>query len=185
VLVAVNQTDAEQPFTLRIGGAEAALVMPPQSVASHEIMPGGLCGKKTFKVNDCPQMQKPAPDAFDITPAEIIMRGEKKEGEEISFACRIKNIGSLPTASNATLCVLFQLDGDTDIARATVCIPPLPPGGETIIEANIPFGKKTTWTAEAGWHTFFAVAEIGNCKPEANTDNNRLGTEVYFQNIGG
>ncbi|MCL2665485.1 MAG: hypothetical protein FWE82_07730, partial [Defluviitaleaceae bacterium] len=40
VLVAVNQTDAEQPFTLRIGGAEAALVMPPQSVASHEIMPG-------------------------------------------------------------------------------------------------------------------------------------------------
>jgi hypothetical protein len=109
------------------------------------------------------------------------MKGVLAEGSEIAFACRVKNIGSQPTSRNATLCVMFQLDGDTDIARSTVCVPEMPPGGEVVAEANIPFGKKLTWTAEAGWHTFFAIAEIGNCPPEQNTGNNRLGMEAFIE----
>jgi len=180
VVVTVNQTDNEQSFTLRIGGAEAQITQLPQSVATYEILPGDLSSSTSCKVSDCSQAILPTPEGFDIEPVEIILSGELKEGEEISLSCRVRNVGNRSTPDRATLSVLFEVDGDCPVAKSTICIPAVEPGEEVVAKANIPYGKKITWTAEAGYHTLFALTSIGNCYPEINTDNNRLGMEVFI-----
>ena len=180
-LVVVNQTDKEQLFTLRVGGAEVQINQYAQSVATYELLPGDLCNSETFAVGDCPQLVIPVPDSFYVEPMEIIMEGELKAGNEISFSCRVRNAGNLPTPDKATLKVQFSLDGDCDIARSTICIPSIPPGGEIIAKSNIPYGRKITWTAEAGYHMFFVAVELGNCFRVLKTDTNRFGTEAFIK----
>ena len=177
----VNQTDAAQALTLRIGGAESKITQQAQSVATYEVIPGDLAYGERLRVEDCPRLCLPPPDAFDLEPVEILLSGELKAGAEITFSCRVRNSGNLPTPHNATLKVQFSVDGDFDVARGTVCIPTILPGEEITVYSNVPYGKKITWTAEAGYHILFAVVEIGNCFPEQNTDNNRLGMEVFFK----
>ena len=179
-LVVVNQTAEEQSFTLRIGGAEAVIKQQAESVATYEILPGELAGSEVCAVADSPQLSYPVPDAFDLQPMEIMFGGDLKEGEEIALSCRVRNVGNLPTPNRATLKVQFHLDGECDIARSTTCVAPILPGGDVVVECNVPYGKKVTWTAEAGYHTIFALVEIGNCHPELNTDNSRLGGEVFI-----
>lgn len=49
-----------------------------------------------------------------------------------------------------------------------------------MVAANIPFGSKETWTAEAGYHFICAYAVLGNTFHERNTDNNRMIKEFFF-----
>jgi glucosylceramidase len=177
-VVAVNQTDKEQRFALRIGGAQAQITQAAQSVATYEVLPGSLCHSAPCAVSDCPQPIFPVPACFDLEPVEIITKGSLRAGEEIALSCRVKNTGTAPTPPGAILKVQFSLDGDCDIARSTICIAPVVPGGEVTAECNVPYGKKITWTAEAGWHNIFADVEIGNCFAEMNSDNNRMGIEI-------
>jgi O-glycosyl hydrolase len=180
-VVAVNQTEEAQDFTLRIGGAQAKISQAAQSVATYEIAPGALCGGATCPVSAFGEPAFTESAAFDIEPVIIITNGLLREGNEIAFSCRVKNSGTAPTPPRATLKVQFSLDGDFDIARSTTCIPSLAPGEEVTVDCNVPYGKKTTWTAEAGWHTIFAQAELGNCFAEENIDNNRMGIEIFIE----
>lgn len=173
--VLVNRTDAPQRLRLRCAGSEAPLELPPQSVATC-LLDGA--GGAPFAVGDAPALVVPKEPCYDLEPQEILFGGELREGGEILLSCRVKNVGDAPTGPNATLSVQFQLDGDCGIARALACIPALEPGAETIATANVPYGRKRTWTAEAGWHTVFAHVALGNWTPERNTDNNRLGVEI-------
>ncbi|MDR0494658.1 MAG: hypothetical protein LBG95_03400 [Treponema sp.] len=180
-VVVVNQTASEQNFTLRIGGGAARIVQDADSVATYEVLPGSIALSALCAVEDYPQPHIQAPDSFDLEPAEIIMKGELAEGEEIALSCRVRNVGKLPTPPKTTLKVQFWLDGDCPIARSVITVPVIPSGGEVTAECTVPYGKKLTWTAEAGYHTLFAVVEMGNCFPELNTDNNRLGIEVLVK----
>ena len=110
-----------------------------------------------------------------------MFKGTAKQGEEILFGCRVKNVGELPTPEGASLFVNFMLDGDWSIGRSAVPCPVLKTGEEAEAWVNVPVGMKREWTAEAGWHNIFAFAELGGCGPEKNRDNNRLGTEIYFE----
>ena len=173
----VNQTDEPQRLRLRCAGFEAPVELPAQSVAT--CLWDGVEGAP-FAVADAPAPAFPHEPAYDLEPQEILFGGELRAGEEILLSCRVKNVGDAPTADRASLSVRFSLDGDCHIARAIACIPSLAPGEEITVSANVPFQNKRTWTAEAGWHTFFAFAELGNCPAERNMDNNRMGTERFF-----
>lgn len=180
VTLLVNQTDMAQPVTLHCKGWQADLILEPMAVASCVISPCEACedaaGAEAFT---WPEFEE-AP-AWDIAPQEILMKGERKEGEEILLGCRVKNVGSLPTPEGASLFVSYYLDGDCRIGRSSAPCPVMEPGGEQTVWVNVPEGLKRAWTAEGGWHNFYAFAELGNCGNEGNWDNNRLGTEVYFE----
>ncbi len=171
----VNRTDSPQCLRLRCAGSEAPLELPPQCVATCLL--DGADGAP-FAVADAPALVVPEEPAYDLEPQEILFGGELREGGEILLSCRVKNVGDAPTEPGATLSVQFSLDGDCGIARALVCVPALEPGAETVATANVPYGRKRTWTAEAGWHTIFAYVSLGNCAPERHVDNNRLGVEI-------
>ena len=181
VVVVVNQTDKSQTFTLRVGDGETHINQEAKSVASYEVLPGCLCLSDSIAVDDCPQTVLTPPDCFDLEPVEILLSGELKEGKEIELSCKVRNVGNLPTPKNATLRVQFSLDGDCFIAKSTTCIQPIFPGNDVLVHCNVPFGKKLTWTAEAGYHLIFASVDIGNCYPELNIDNNKLGIEVFIE----
>ena len=181
-LVSVNQTDEEQHFTLRIGGAEADLTQPANSVATYQILQSDLCLSESCSVDSFPQEVITAPDAFDLEPIEILLDGELSTGNEIKLSCRVLNSGSLPTPHNATLMVEFSIDGvDEYIGRSTTCIPPIKPNDSIVVECNVPIRGKRTWTAEQGYHTLFAQVTIGNTFPEQNRTNNTLGCEVFIR----
>ncbi|MCL2741316.1 MAG: hypothetical protein FWE70_04300 [Oscillospiraceae bacterium] len=181
-VVAVNQTPHEQEAVLVMGGAEARLIQPGDSVATYLVVPGGLALGSASKVASYKApTPPPEPEGYDLEPAGIVIEGAMAEGEEALLSCLIRNVGRLPTPAGATISVTFELDGDERVSKATVCAPPIPPGGEVKVTSNIPFGRKRTWTAEAGWHTLFAIVEMGNCRPEADAGNNRLGMEAYFE----
>lgn len=174
--VLVNQTGRAQSLTLRCAGFEAPLTLPAMSVATCFTEAAG----EPFAVTDAEALCVPAAPAFDLKPMEIMADKTPAAGEEILLSCRVKNIGSLPTRKDATLSVQFSLDGDCNIARGTIAAPALQPGEEITVTANVPYGKKRTWTAEAGWHNIFAFVSIGNCFAEPNTENNRMGTEWFI-----
>lgn len=175
VCVLVNQTALEQSLVLRCAGFEAPLTLPAMSVATCLLTAEG----EPFSVSDADQRAVFSEPAFDLEPKEIFMEGNVNAGSEILFSCRVRNVGNLPTRENATVMVQFSLDGDCHIARGTITAPAIAPGEDIIVKANVPCGKKRTWTAEAGWHNIFAFVSIGNCLPEKNWDNNRMGIEIF------
>jgi hypothetical protein len=181
VMVTVNQTDEDQSFILRIGGAETPVIQQAQSVTTYEIIPGNLVSAETCTVSECPQAVLPTPDDFCLEAVEIITSGKLKCGEEISFSCRIRNTGNLPSPQIATIRVQFLLDGDQHIARSTTCAPSLLSGGEAVVKCNVPYGKKITWTAEAGYHTIFAVVDVGNCFIRQRNDTIKCSTEIFIE----
>lgn len=175
--VLVNQTASAQPLTLRIGSYEAPMTLPAMSVATCQTT---VLQGDAFAVADAPVLSVTPTPAFDLEPQAITWEGTLAAGNELLLSCRVKNIGNLPTRKDATLMVQFSLDGDCNIARGTICAPSLAPGEDITVTANVPYGKKRTWTAEGGWHNIFAFVSIGNCFPEANLDNNRTGIEVWI-----
>ncbi len=176
VCVLVNQTSSAQSLTLRCAGFEAPVTLPAMSVATCFTIAAG----EPFAVTDAEKPPTVSESAFDLEPQEILLEGTLKAGSEILFSCRVRNVGDLPTRENATVLVQFSLDGDCHIARGTVTAPAIAPGDDLIVTANVPYGKKRTWTAEAGWHNIFAHVSIGNSLPEKNCDNNRMGIEIYI-----
>ncbi len=174
--VLVNQTNTAQSATLRCGGFEAPVTLPAMSVATCRT----ACQGEPFAVADAETLSIPSAPAFDLEPQEIRLEGVLAADSELLLSCRIQNVGTAPTRQHATIMVQFYLDGDCPIARGTICAPALAPGQELWIVSNVPYGKKRTWTAEAGWHNIFAYVSIGNCFPETNLDNNRMGIEIHI-----
>ena len=111
------------------------------------------------------------------------MQGVAKEGKDILFGCRVKNVGNLPTPGGTSLFVSYFLDGDCRIGRSIDLCPVLNPNDEVTVWVNVPVGNKRAWVAEKGWHNIFVHADLGNCEPEKYVDNNRVGTEFYFEPI--
>lgn len=180
-VVVVNQTEEEQSFTLRVGGGEVGVSQPAQSVATYEVTPGELLSDGACAVCEAPAQTPPKPLAFDLEPQEIYLNGPAVAGEELLLSCRVRNVGNAPTPEDMTAIVQFSEDGDCLIARGALRCPVLQPGEDVVVEANIPYGLKVTWTAEAGYHNLFAYVSAGNCYPERNRNNNRLGVEIYFE----
>lgn len=174
----VNQTDAPQSLRLRCADYEAPLTLPPQAVASCLLDPAQGA---PFPISAAPMPVFPEEPCFDLEPQEILLQAPPIAGTEISLACRVRNVGSAATPAHASLAVQFSLDGDCNIARAFVSIPALAPGEEVTVAANVPHGRKCTWTAEPGYHTLFAFVMLGHCPAERNWDNNRLGQEFFFR----
>ncbi len=56
----------------------------------------------------------------------------------------------------------------------------LQPGSEVVVAANIPVGRKVTWTAEPGYHVITAWVEMGNTTREHNMNNNAKSREFHF-----
>lgn len=180
-LVAVNQTDSEQAFKIRIGGSEHHTYLPSQAVATYLIHPGELALGMCLPVSSAPAKTFIEPPAFDLELTEILLDKPVKAGQEAVFKAQVTNVGNAPTPKGCPLFVYFGLDGDLPVGRSVTVPPVIQPGHDVIVTANFPFGKKTTWTAEAGYHFISAQVTLGNTFREQNNDNNHIIREFYFE----
>jgi hypothetical protein len=137
-------------------------------------------------VADSPEKSFDEPPVWELSPVEIGYEREK-DGSEIRFRVKVKNIGDAPTPTNATVTVEILMDGDFRIGRIFATVPPLAPGGELWLAANAPVydasgtGCKTTWTAVPGWRTIMALLNAGNCYGYVgNTYRTRCCREMMF-----
>ena len=183
-LVVVNQTQENQPLTIRCGGGEATLSQPAMSVATYCFTPERVCGAATCKVDEVACVDFPEPPTWDIAVEAIHLNGAEKAGEDLLLSAVVRNVGHAPTPAQATLYVQFSEDGDNLIARAHVPMPVLQPGETFEAVSNVPFGMpycyKVAWTAEAGHHQIFARATVGNAPVERWIHNNVWAEEYDF-----
>jgi glucosylceramidase len=180
-IVAINQTELEQAFVLRIGNSEYVTTLAPQAVATYLVVPGELCGKTRIQVSAAPEKAFPEVPMFDLEVTDIMFASSLKAGEEATLVACVSNVGDEPTPSGCPLYVNFLLDGDCAIGRSVTIPQIINPGCDIVVTANIPFGMKDTWTVEAGYHFISAYVELGNSFQECNTDNNRLIKEFFFE----
>ena len=177
-VVAGNQADSSQSFTLRCGGLQAALTLPPQTLETYQFLPEG----EPIPITAAPSKRIPTLLDWDLEPREITWEGDLRAGEKLLLSCRVANVGQRPTPERGSLVVQFSLDGDDMIARAAYDCPVLQPGEAVTVTANIPYGKDIRWTATAGWHTLLArVTMGGDTFPETNQQNNLTGTEIFVR----
>lgn len=183
-VILVNETEAAQPVSIICNGWQSDFILEKEAIATCLLSGYENADPEAVTVDSNPTaFTSPVfakEPAWDLEPQEVLMKGEAKQGAEVLFGCRVKNVGELPTPEGATLFVNFMLDGDCGIGRSIVPCPVLQQGDETVAWVNVPVGMKREWDAEGGWHNIFAYAELGGCGPEKNRDNNRLGTEIYF-----
>ncbi len=182
--VVLNETENEQSFILRCGGAEAALTQPALTAATYLFTPGALCRSALCPVSSVRTREAPHVPAWDIAVTDIRLNGEARAGSELLLSAIVTNVGDLPTPPRATIHVQFSEDGDNPIARSYVPLPVLQPGGRFEAVSNVPFGMpycdRVAWLAEAGRHQIFARATVGNAEAEAWTHNNILAKEFCF-----
>ena len=183
-VVAVNETESEQKFNLRCGGAEAALTQPAMTVATYLFTPGELCGTAACAVDSVATRKPEHVPAWDIAVTDIRLNGEAKAGNELPLSAVVTNVGDAPTPPRATIFVQFSEDGDHFIARSHVPLPVLNPGESFEAVSNVPYGMpyrySVAWTAEAGHHQIFARATVGNAETEKWIHNNVLAREYDF-----
>ena len=181
----VNQTNSEQSFNLRCGGAEAALTQPAMTVATYLFTPGDICASAVCAVSDIKTREPEHIPSWDITVTDIRLNGDAKAGNELLLSAVVTNVGELPTPERATINVQFSEDGDNLIARSHVPLPVLKPGESFEAVSNIPYGMpycyRVAWTAEAGHHQIFARATVGNAEAEHWTHNNVFAKEFDFE----
>ena len=184
-VVVVNETDSEQSFNLRCGGAEAALTQPAMTVATYWFTPGDLSNSASCAVSDVKTREPEHVPAWDIAVTDIHLNGEAKAGNELLLSAVVTNVGDLPTPPRATIFVQFSEDGDNFIARSHVPLPVLQPGESFEAFSNVPFGMpycyRVEWKAEAGHHQIFARASVGNAEVEHWKHNNVLAKEYDFE----
>ncbi|NLD83640.1 MAG: hypothetical protein GX637_05680 [Clostridiales bacterium] len=184
-VVVLNETDTEQAFILRCGGAEAALTQPAMTAATYCFTPGALSASAVCAVKDVKTREAEHVPSWDIALSDIRLNGEAKAGNALLLSAIVTNVGDLPTPPMATIHVQFSEDGDNPIARSYVPLPVLKPGESFEAVSNVPFGMpyydRVAWTAEAGRHQIFAKATVGNADAELWTHNNILAKEYTFE----
>ncbi len=184
-VVVLNETDSEQCFTLRCGGAEAALKQPAKTAATYCFTPGELAGSAVCAVSDVKTREPEHVPFYDIEVTDIRLNGEAKAGNELLLSAIVTNVGDRPTPPKGTIHVQFMEDGDNPIARAYVPLPVLNPGESFEAVSNVPFGMpyyyRVAWVAEAGRHQIFARATVGNADAELWTHNNITAREFTFE----
>ena len=178
-VVVVNQTAEEQSFALRIGRGEYSAKLPAQAIGTWLIAPGVLCASEYLPVSSAPEKLFTEPPAFDLEITDIRFEHPVKAGGEAVLMARVRNAGNSPTPKDCPMFVYFSLDGDCPIGRSVTVPAPIRPGNEIQVAANIPFGKKPTWTVEPGYHLITANVILGNTAAERNTDNNLFSKEFH------
>ncbi len=184
-VVTVNQTGADQRFTLRCGGKALGCVLAAQSVATYEFVPeADMLGASP---GPAPQRCFAEPPVWDLAVEDVGFTGTPEVGGELRFFAQLRNAGTAPTPFNTTATVDILLDGDLRIGRAYKTIPVLQPGEGLRVLTNAPVydvsgtGCKRSWTATGGFHTIMALMYVGNCyPPEKNEYNNRCCREIFI-----
>ena len=184
-VVVLNETDDEQSFVLRCGGAEASLSQPAKTAATYCFTPGELAASQCVAVCDVKTRTEEHVPTWDIAVTDVCLNGEAKAGNELLLSAVVTNVGDAPTPPRGTIYVQFSEDGDNLIARSYVPLPVLQPGESFEAVSNVPFGMpyyyRVAWTAEAGHHQIFARATVGNAEAEHWTHNNVLAKEFTFE----
>lgn len=179
-VIVVNQTVEEQQFRLRLGRGEVDCKLPANSIGTYLLAPGPLSTTTMALAAKAQEKHFSELPTFDLEVVEVLIARPANAGEEVTLEARIHNVGDAPTPSAGTLYVSFFLDGDYRIGRSVTVPGVIPPGGDIVVAANIPFGKKATWTAESGYHVITAWVEIGNTTRERNMNNNVKSREFCF-----
>ncbi len=185
VVVVVNQTQEDQSFVLRCGGAEAELKQPAMTVATYCYTPGDIAKAAACAIEDVATRTPEHVPTWDIEVTEIHLNGEAKAGNDLLLSAVVKNVGERPTPEQATIFVQFSEDGDCLIARSHVPMPVLQPGDTFEAVSNVPFGMpyhyRVAWKAEKGHHQIFARATVGNAPVELWQHNNVIAKEYDFE----
>lgn len=179
-LIAVNQTNDEQRFTLRCGNGEAEVSQPAMSIAAYLFTPDGITALPCAVPAEAPVKR----DCWDLTVEEIRLNGPEKAGADLLLSAIVRNVGTQPTPAG-NVHVQFSEDGDNDIARSYVPMPSLQPGECFEAVSNVPFGQpyvyRVAWKAEQGRHQIFARVNLGGVEPEQWTHNNIIAREYFFE----
>ena len=100
-------------------------------------------------------------DSVSVSPASPVA------GQAVTFTSVVRNAGTAPTPSGATIGVAYRIDG-TPVTRGTVS-GPLAPGASVTVGTT-----GSSWSATAGSHVLVAAADDASAIPEADEANNEL-----------
>lgn len=181
VTVVVNENLKEQEFCLKVGGKEVVCTIPAKTIATYCYNWDEEMQQEALVVPEEQDFGLEELKEWDMAVEEIVVEGTLVEGEAISFGCKIRNVGNMPTPRYANLRATFYLDGITDMIAIAMDNCELAPSESKVVKANIPVNKDIVWYAEKGYHDILVFLRIGgDIAPERNKANNCMGKEIYI-----